>query len=127
VSGGLDEDKIIALGDSVDGGFGVGTAISAAATIDYSMDIVEIEGEAIAKRGKASGAKHFLRCRDCGWESVIPIDRPYGDCEECGGVMEQMLAPVIEEGKILAPLPGPEKIRDLVLRQLPSLRLVGPE
>ncbi len=127
VSGGLDEDKIIALGDSVDGGFGVGTAISAAATIDYSMDIVEIEGEAIAKRGKASGAKHFLRCRDCGWESVIPIDRPYGDCEECGGVMEQMLALVMEEGKILAPLSEPEKIRDLVLRQLPSLRLSGPE
>jgi nicotinate phosphoribosyltransferase len=127
VSGGLDEDKIIALGDSVDGGFGVGTAISAAATIDYSMDIVEIEGEAIAKRGKASGAKHFLRCRDCGWESVIPIDRPYGDCEECGGVMEQMLALVMEEGKILAPLTEPEKIRDLVLRQLPSLRLSGPE
>ncbi len=127
VSGGLDEDKIIALGDSVDGGYGVGTAISAASTIDYSMDIVEIEGEAIAKRGKASGSKHFLRCRDCGWESVIPMDRPYGDCEECGGVMEQMLAPVMEEGKILAPSPEPEKIRDLVLRQLPGFRLAGSE
>ncbi|MBT3821964.1 MAG: nicotinate phosphoribosyltransferase, partial [Nitrospinaceae bacterium] len=96
-------------------------------TIDYSMDIVEIEGEAIAKRGKASGAKHLLRCRDCNRERVIPIDRPYGDCEECGGVMEQMLATVMEEGKIVNPLPEPAKIRDYVLRQLPDCSLAGSE
>jgi hypothetical protein len=41
--------------------------------------------------------------------------------------MEQMLAPVMEEGKILAPSPEPEKIRDLVLRQLPGFRLAGSE
>ncbi len=127
VSGGLDEEKILELNGVVDGGYGVGTSISAAATIDYSMDIVEIEGEAIAKRGKSSGAKHLLRCRDCGGESVIPIDRPYGDCEECGGVMEQMLSPALEEGKILGDPPPPAEIRDYVLRQLPRVGLAGAE
>jgi nicotinate phosphoribosyltransferase len=127
VSGGLDEDKILALNGVVDGGYGVGTAISGAATIDYSMDIVEIDGEAIAKRGKASGAKHLLRCRDCSRERVIPIDRPYGDCEECGGVMEQILATVMEQGKIVNPLPGSVKIREYVLHQLPGFTLAGPE
>jgi nicotinate phosphoribosyltransferase len=127
VSGGLDEDKIMELNGVVDGGYGVGTSISAAATIDYSMDIVEIEGEAIAKRGKHSGAKHLLRCRDCGGESVIPIDRPYGDCEECGGVMEQTLTPAIVEGKIIASPPTPADIRDYVLRQLPRVGLAGAE
>ena len=127
VSGGLDEEKILELNGIVDGGYGVGTSISAAATIDYSMDIVEIEGEAIAKRGKHSGAKHLLRCRDCGGESVIPIDRPYGDCEECGGVMEQTLSPALDEGKILGDPPPPAEIRDYVLRQLPRVGLAGAE
>jgi nicotinate phosphoribosyltransferase len=118
VSGGLDEEKLMELREVVDGGFGVGTAISSATTIDYSMDIVELEGEAIAKRGKHSGSKHFLRCRDCSWERVIPIDLPYGDCDECGGVMEQILAPVMEEGKILNSPTAPNAIREYVLTQL---------
>ncbi len=123
VSGGLDEKKIMELRGSVDGGFGVGTAISSAATIDYSMDIVEVEGEAVAKRGKNSGSKHYLRCRDCGAERVIAINQPYGDCEACGGVMEQVLAPVMEGGEILSAPPGPAKIREYVLGQLSRVDL----
>jgi nicotinate phosphoribosyltransferase len=123
VSGGLDEDSILELVGDVDGGFGVGTAISSATTIDFSMDIVEIEGEAVSKRGKASGPKHLLRCRECGGERVIPLDRPYGDCEECGGVMLQTLAPVMEEGKIIDPVPAPAQVRDYVLGQLSACSL----
>jgi nicotinate phosphoribosyltransferase len=123
VSGGLDENKILELREDVDGGFGVGTAISSAATIDYSMDIVEVEGEAIAKRGKDSGSKHYLRCRDCGVDRVIAIDQPYGDCDACGGVMEQVLAPVMEEGKILSDPPASAKIREYVLGQLSRVGL----
>ena len=123
VSGGLDENKILELREDVDGGFGVGTAISSAATIDYSMDIVEVEGEAVAKRGKDSGSKHYLRCRDCGVDRVIAINQPYGDCDACGGVMEQVLAPVMEEGKILNGPPTPAKIREYVLGQLPRVSL----
>ena len=87
------------------------------------MDLVEVEGEAVAKRGKQSGAKHLLRCRGCGEEHVIPIDRPYGDCESCGGVMEQLLAPAMEQGKRTIPSPTPKEIRENVLRQLHHVRL----
>lgn len=123
VSGGLDEEKILELNPVVDGGYGVGTSISAAATIDFSMDIVEIEGAAAAKRGKRSGAKHLLRCRDCGAERVIPMERPYGDCDSCGGVMEQLLAPVMTEGARAAPAPSAKEIRAYVLRQLHRVSL----
>lgn len=127
VSGGLDENKILDLNDAVDGGYGVGTSISASTTIDYSMDIVEMEGEAVAKRGKHSGAKHFLRCRDCGAERVIPMERPYGDCEACGGVMNQLLEPVMEKGEVLKESLPPAEIRGYVLRQLNRVQLGDAE
>lgn len=127
VSGGLDERKILELNEAVDGGYGVGTAISSAATIDYSMDIVEVEGEAVAKRGKLSGAKHLLRCRACGAERVIPADRPYGDCEACGGAMEQLLAPVMRAGEPLAPPEPPRGLRERVLAQLHRVSLDAAE
>lgn len=118
VSGGLDEARILELNPVVDGGYGVGTSISAAATIDFSMDIVEIEGAAAAKRGKHSGAKRLLRCRDCGAERVIPMERPYGDCASCGGVMEELLAGVMREGAREGAAPSAKETRGFVLRQL---------
>ena len=118
VSGGLNEARILELNPVVDGGYGVGTSISAAATIDFSMDIVEIEGAAAAKRGKRSGAKRLLRCRDCGAERVIPMERPYGDCASCGGVMEELLAGVMREGARECAAPSAKETRGFVLRQL---------
>ena len=73
---------------------------------------------AVAKRGKLSGGKHFLRCRACGAERVIPLDRPYGDCEACGGAMGQLLAPVLRAGELLAPPEPPRRLRERVLAQL---------
>ena len=118
VSGGIDEQRIVELNPYVDGGYGVGTSISSAATIDFSMDIVEVEGAAVAKRGKHSGAKHLLRCRDCGSERVIPADKPYGDCASCGGTMEQLLAGVMSAGAPAKSPPSAQEIRDYVLRQI---------
>jgi len=56
VSGGLDWEDCGDLNDYVDG-FGVGSAISNADPVDFSLDIVEREGEPISKRGKLSGVK----------------------------------------------------------------------
>ena len=55
VSGGLDEQKILELNPVVDGGYGVGTSVSAAATIDFSMDIVEVDGEGYRQARQAAG------------------------------------------------------------------------
>ena len=55
-SGGLDEKEVMELKPLVDA-FGVGTCISNAPVVDFAMDIMEIEGNPLAKRGKLSGAK----------------------------------------------------------------------
>ncbi|MDP6459245.1 MAG: nicotinate phosphoribosyltransferase, partial [Candidatus Hydrothermarchaeota archaeon] len=60
VSGGVDEDDIREL-NKVDG-FGIGTSISNAKTIDFAMDIIEMEGKPVAKRGKLGGKKEVYRC-----------------------------------------------------------------
>jgi len=57
VSGGVDPDRIAAFraqGAPVDG-FGIGSAISRVSPIDFTADIKEVEGQAIAKRGRIPG------------------------------------------------------------------------
>ncbi|HQJ08431.1 MAG TPA: nicotinate phosphoribosyltransferase, partial [Deltaproteobacteria bacterium] len=78
VSGGLGVEDVLDLKDAADA-FGVGTQISSAATLDFSMDIVEIGGKPIAKRGKDSGRKSVLRCRSCMRDYVVP----YGQTHAC--------------------------------------------
>ncbi|NLA39716.1 MAG: nicotinate phosphoribosyltransferase, partial [Methanomicrobiales archaeon] len=56
LSGGLSRADVIAYRDAADG-FGVGGAIANAPVIDFSLDIVEIDGRPYAKRGKRSGVK----------------------------------------------------------------------
>ncbi len=116
VSGGLDEDDVASLRDIVDG-FGMGTCISNAPTIDFSLDIVEVEGRPFAKRGKFSGGKQVLRCRSCGRRSVVPETKPVDPCL-CGSPRDPLLLPAMKEGRILAsPLP-PRELRRKVLDQV---------
>lgn len=60
ISGGTDIGDILELKDLVDA-FGVGTLISAAKPIDFALDIVEREGEFVAKRSKRGGMKQVFR------------------------------------------------------------------
>ncbi len=55
VSGGLDPDRIALLSDAGADGFGVGSYISAARPIDMTMDLKEVEGHPVAKRGRLPG------------------------------------------------------------------------
>jgi len=71
VSGGVDEEVIAELNPYCDG-YGVGTAISNAPTINFAMDIVEVEGIPFAKRGKESGRKQVLECPNCHSREVVP-------------------------------------------------------
>lgn len=116
VSGGVDEDDIISLKSVVDS-FGVGTAISNAPVLDFSMDIVEVEGEPIAKRGKMSGAKDFFRCSQCGRDELAPMGKNPGSCS-CGGKMENLLEVFLRHGAITKQQPDPKETRDYVLQQL---------
>ena len=101
--------------------FGVGTAISNAPTVDFAMDIVEMKGKPVAKRGKLSGKKQVWRCPQCLTDVVKLFDLPMPKCPKCGSKTEPMLKPLIRNGKIVAKLPRPKAIRKYVLRQLERL------
>ena len=117
VSGGINEKRILELNEVVDG-YGVGTAVSGAPILDFAMDIVEIEGKPIAKRGKMSGGKSVLRCSNCYKKIIIPQkEKPPKSCE-CGGNFENLLKPLIIEGKLARKLERPQEIRQYVLEQL---------
>ncbi len=116
VSGGLGEEDILSLRDVVDG-FGVGTCISNAPTIDFSLDIVEVEGRPFAKRGKLSGGKQVVRCGSCGDRSVVPEGAAPGACR-CGSAREALLLPAMKGGKTVAPVLSPRELRGRVMDQV---------
>ncbi len=55
VSGGLTPERIMVLSEAGADSFGVGSYISAAPPIDMTMDIKEVEGIPVAKRGRLPG------------------------------------------------------------------------
>ncbi len=122
-SGGLGEEEIKNLVDIVDG-FGIGTCISNAPTVDFALDIVEVEGAPFTKRGKNSGGKQVFRCPSCGSRKVVPESADSPRCA-CGAGMEGLLLPAMRGGKVLAPCRTPRELRERVLGQVgffPSAR-----
>jgi nicotinate phosphoribosyltransferase len=114
VSGGLDEVSIMELRDVADG-FGVGTSLSNARVLDFAMDIVEVEGNPIAKRGKSSGAKTLLRCSKCHEDYVIPAgSRSKRRCR-CRGSLQNLTVGCMKRGKAVRRIDSPAKIRKRVL------------
>ncbi len=121
VSGGIDEDEVANL--SADG-FGIGTAISNAKTIDFAMDIVEVEGKPITKRGKFSGKKQVYRCKKCLRGEVVYQPRYSKEIKcKCGGTMKPILKKYIEGGKVIRKLPKAEEIRKYVINQLKKVEI----
>src|SRR6059036_2665314 len=76
-SGGIDEYEILALNPVADG-YGVGTSIANAPVLNFALDIMEIEGQPAAKRGKWSGAKDVYRRRGTRETVVLPAGRRCG-------------------------------------------------
>lgn len=116
VSGGLGEEDVAALRGDVDG-FGIGTGISNAPTIDFSLDIVEVEGRPLAKRGKHSGAKQVVRCRSCGRRTVVPEAKVPAACR-CGSPVDVLLLPAMKGGNPVAPALSPRELRSRVMEQV---------
>lgn len=116
VSGGIKEEDIPVLNPLVDA-YGIGTSISNAPVVDFAMDIVEVDGMPVAKRGKWSGAKSVLRCQSCFRDKILPYTEEEKECE-CTGRYEELLLPFIDSGKISGGLPKPQEIRNYVLEQV---------
>jgi nicotinate phosphoribosyltransferase len=124
-SGGIDEYQMPRLNPLVDA-YGVGTAIANAPVLNFGLDIMEIDGQPIAKRGKHSGSKRVLRCRACGRTVVVPAHQAVGQCV-CGGSYEDLLKPLIRDGRVARDLPPPRTLREHVLEQLRRLALELPQ
>jgi len=123
VSGGLNEESVRVLSEAGAEAFGVGTSVSNAPTVDFAMDIIELEGKLVAKRGKLGGKKQVWRCPKCLVDTVQLFKFPQPNCPECGGKTQQMLKPLIQNGKIVAKLPKPREIRQHVLEQIEKLSI----
>ncbi len=121
VSGGIDEKDLKEL-KNVDG-FGIGTCISNAKTIDFAMDIIEMEGTPVAKRGKFGGKKEVYRCSNCHKGKIVYKSTGRIKCDLCGSQMKSMLLPLVENGKIVGKFPPIKKIRDRAIEQVGNLEV----
>lgn len=121
LSGGLDEHDILRYNPYADA-YGVGTSISNAPVVDYSLDIVEVDGEPRAKRGKMSGKKQTWRCRSCGRHDILPWEQQAPLCP-CGGEREPLLEKFISAGKLVRDLPSSQEIRGYVMGQIEGLTI----
>jgi nicotinate phosphoribosyltransferase len=94
VSGGITPETIRELRDVADG-FGVGSHITSANPVDFALDIVEIDGEATAKRGKLPGRKAVYRT-EAGEHhvSMAGTEPPAGT--------ESLLEALVRDGEIVA-------------------------
>jgi nicotinate phosphoribosyltransferase len=120
VSGGIDENAIRELNPMVNG-YGVGTWISTAPVIDFAMDIVEVDGEPSAKRGKWSGAKQVLRCVGCGEDDSVALQQAaeWPDrCPNCDSELEALLGESMRNGRSAGPQLEPDAIRERTLARL---------
>jgi nicotinate phosphoribosyltransferase len=94
VSGGITPAAIDELADVADG-FGVGSHITNGDPIDFALDIVELEGEPTAKRGKLSGVKSVYRTPD-GGHHVGLADA------EAPAEGTPLLEPLVRDGEVVA-------------------------
>jgi nicotinate phosphoribosyltransferase len=121
VSGAIKESDVSVLNPVVDG-YGIGTSISNAPVVDYAMDIMEVGGKPLAKRGKWSGSKRVLTCRKCGERKIVFNDKNQY-ISSCGQKFEDILIPILNKGKYLIKLESPSRIRKRVLDTIKSLSL----
>ncbi|AEN05629.1 nicotinate phosphoribosyltransferase [Halolamina sp.] len=93
LSGGLTPKELRELRNVADG-FGVGSYISNADPVDFALDIVEVDGEPAAKRGKLSGAKEVYRTEDGGHH--VGLRGREGPADG-----EALLEPLIRDGELV--------------------------
>ena len=119
VSGGISEDKMPELIEAGVEGFGIGTSLSNAPTIDFAFDIVEMDGKPVAKRGKFSGRKRLMRCLEHGCYEV-----EVRECPGCGGEVKPAMVQYLKKGRLARRLPDVKEIRKRVLDEMKNAHFV---
>jgi len=114
VSGGLDEEEIAQLKDIVDG-FGVGTSVSSAKSIDFSFKIIEFieDGKRIyrAKRGDIAGSKQVYRDKE--FHDIVTLDD-----DEAPSGYKPLLTDLIVNGKIVRKFKSAGELRSNTVENL---------
>ena len=93
VSGGLGPADLRDLRDVADG-FGVGGYVSNADPVDFALDIVAVDGEPTAKRGKLPGVKQVYRTPD--GDHHVGLAREAGPDDG-----EALLQPLLRDGEFV--------------------------
>jgi nicotinate phosphoribosyltransferase len=96
VSGGLGPADLRDLRDVADG-FGVGGYVSNADPVDFALDIVAVDGDPTAKRGKLPGVKQVYRTPD--GDHHVGLARESGPDDG-----EALLQPLVRGGEVVADL-----------------------
>src|SRR5207244_7747334 len=107
--------------------YGVGTSIASGPVVDLSLDIVEIEGERTAKRGKLSGRKRPWRCDGCGEWGVIPAEEPPTSCPRCSRDVTFRSVTWMRDGRPSRDLPAAGDVRALALAEVRAVRDTAPQ
>lgn len=118
-SGGLNEYSVAKLSKIYDG-FGVGTSVAHAPTMNFAKKLIEVNDEPRAKVGNRSGAKFILRHGNI--DKVYRmhnLDEPRQVQHTHGG--ELLLKPWMKDGKIVKKLDSVDEIRERNLKKLYSL------
>jgi nicotinate phosphoribosyltransferase len=97
--------------------YGVGTSISSSPVLDFAMDIVEIDGQPLAKRGKSSGEKQVFLNKKSGARYV-----DLASTKARRGFLP-LLKPRLESGKLLGREHSHSQVREYVLKQIKELKL----
>jgi len=100
VSGGLGPAQLRELREHV-AGFGVGSHVSNADPTDFSLDLVEVEGELAAKRGKLTGKKDVYRTDDGGHHVALAAGSAAGGPTAPPADGEPLLDPLVREGEVV--------------------------
>ena len=93
VSGGLGPTDLRDLRDVADG-FGVGGYVSNADPVDFALDIVAVDGDPTAKRGKLPGVKQVYRTPD--GDHHVGLARESGPDDG-----EALLQPLLRDGEVV--------------------------
>jgi nicotinate phosphoribosyltransferase len=92
-SGGLDPAELRELRDVADG-FGIGGYVTGGSPLDFSLDIVAVDGEPISKRGKLPGVKQVYRTANGGHHVQLERHEPPEDADS-------LLSPLVRDGEIV--------------------------
>ena len=122
VSGGVNHENIKEMIKGGADGFGIGTSVSNAPTLDFALDIVEKEKEKISKRGKLSGRKQVYRCPKCFTYKVVLENEKAPKCPKCGSMMKPLIKKVLEKGKVIEKIKSVDETKKYVLDQLKKVK-----